>query len=367
MTGTILTANENNAFITNIPGTWTGASHRYRIDWNIASAPGDIVYYIDGVEVARHAHSETESMRPMFTDYAADGIANQVDWVHMSPYASSGTFDSRIFDGGSAAAWGIVTWTAETPTGTSLTISARSGDTPTPDDGTWSSFAPVSNGASIGATARYVQYRAVLSTTNVDLTPTFSEISLRYTPGVVGPATKLGFLVQPGGAIAGNPFTTQPVVAVQDANGYTVTTDNSTQVNIAIGTNPSGGTLTCTTNPVTVVNGLASFAGCRINNAGTGYTLIASGGSLTSATSASFNVTQVAPAFISLSLSPDTIPANHTATAFATATVQDASHNGLPGQTVVFSTNGDVTFGPITDYGRWQLQGDDNRLHDPWG
>ena len=102
-------------------------------------------------------------MRPMFTDYAADGKANQVDWVHMSPYASSGTFYSRVFDGGGAANWGIATWTAETPSGTSIVISARSGNTPTPD-GTWSGFSPITNGASIGAHARYLQYRAELST-----------------------------------------------------------------------------------------------------------------------------------------------------------------------------------------------------------
>ena len=31
--GTTLTANENNAYITTIPGNWAGASHRYRIEW----------------------------------------------------------------------------------------------------------------------------------------------------------------------------------------------------------------------------------------------------------------------------------------------------------------------------------------------
>src|SRR3954471_6888765 len=106
----------------------------------------------------------------------------------------------------------------------------------------------------------------------------------------VGPAAKLAFTQQVAGAKAGIAFTTQPKVAVQDAGGNTVTTDTS-NVTLALGTNPGEGTLTCTTNPLAASAGVASFAGCKINNAGTGYTLTATDGSLTSATSASFDVT----------------------------------------------------------------------------
>src|SRR3954451_23671730 len=119
----------------------------------------------------------------------------------------------------------------------------------------------------------------------------------------VGPAAKLGFTQQVAGAKAGIAFTTQPKVAVQDAGGNTVTTDTSS-VTLAIGTNPAGGaatraiapnpaggTLTCPANPLAATAGVASFAGCKINNPATGYTLTATDGSLTSATSASFEVT----------------------------------------------------------------------------
>jgi hypothetical protein len=105
----------------------------------------------------------------------------------------------------------------------------------------------------------------------------------------VGPATKLAFVQQPAGAFTGAAFTTQPQVAVQDAGGNVVTTDTSS-VTLAIGTNPGSGTLTCTANPQAASSGVASFAGCKIDKAGTGYTLMATDGSLTSATSAGFNV-----------------------------------------------------------------------------
>ena len=236
----------------NIPGSWIGAPHRYRIEWTAS----DIRYYIDGVLKATTA-TQTGSMRPIFTDNNALGAVNRVDWVRMSPYSSSGTYFSRVFDGGGPADWGLVTWSAETPSGTNIIISVRTGNTPTPDE-SWGALIPITNGASIGANGRYMQYRAELSTSDPGSTPVLSDISLRYSPATVGPATQLGFVVQPGGAIAGEAFTAQPIVAVQDEAGYTIIDDNSTQVTLAIGTNPSGGALTCTTNPVTVINGAAS-------------------------------------------------------------------------------------------------------------
>ena len=56
---------------------------------------------------------------------------------------------------------------------------------------------------------------------------------------------------------------------------------------LAIGTNPGGGTLSGTTT-VAAVNGVATFSNLSINKVGTGYTLTASDGSLTAATSSSF-------------------------------------------------------------------------------
>jgi hypothetical protein len=62
------------------------------------------------------------------------------------------------------------------------------------------------------------------------------------------------------------------------------------QVTVAIGTNPSGGTLSGTLQ-VNAVAGVATFSNLSINLAGTGYTLTASATGLTGATSNAFNVT----------------------------------------------------------------------------
>ncbi|HEY6056465.1 MAG TPA: hypothetical protein VIV06_00455, partial [Candidatus Limnocylindrales bacterium] len=104
-----------------------------------------------------------------------------------------------------------------------------------------------------------------------------------------GAASKLAFTTQPGGGGVAAVWSTQPVVTIQDAAGATV--DSSANVTIAIGTNPSGGVLTCSSGlTIAAVHGVASFSGCRIDKAGNGYTLVANSPGLTSATSSAFNI-----------------------------------------------------------------------------
>ena len=99
----------------------------------------------------------------------------------MSPYPASGTFDSRVFDAGAGQSvdWGALTWNSATPSGTGIAMSVRTGNTPTPDL-TWSAFTPIANssGGDIPGNTRYVQYRAVLSTTDPNLTPTLNEVTV---------------------------------------------------------------------------------------------------------------------------------------------------------------------------------------------
>src|SRR5206468_5757691 len=117
-----------------------------------------------------------------------------------------------------------------------------------------------------------------------------------------------------------------PKVAIVDAGSNTVTTDTS-NVTLTIGTNPGGGTLGCTTNPLAAGSGVAGFSGCVIDKAGTGYTLTATDGSLTTATSATFNVTVGPAAKLAFAHQASGAAA---ATAFATqpvVAVQDAGGN----------------------------------------
>jgi len=102
-------------------------------------------------------------------------------------------------------------------------------------------------------------------------------------PTGVGPAAKVVFTVQPSNAVAGGVITPAVQVAIQDAQGNTVTTA-TTSITVAIGTNPASGTLSGTTT-VAAVSGVATFSNLSLNPAGTGYTLTASATGLTGATS----------------------------------------------------------------------------------
>jgi outer membrane protein assembly factor BamB len=116
-------------------------------------------------------------------------------------------------------------------------------------------------------------------------------VAFRVASGAPGPPTKLAFVQGPSDTAAGAAITPAVMVAVEDANGNIETSDNATQVGLAIGTNPTGGTLRGGS-AVTVTSGIATFPGLSIDTARTGYTLTASSTpSYSAATSAAFNVT----------------------------------------------------------------------------
>jgi hypothetical protein len=138
--------------------------------------------------------------------------------------------------------------------------------------------------------------------------------------------TSLAFATQPGNGQAGVALTQQPVVKVVDGVGQTDTTSTA-MVTIAIGYNPSGGTLNCTSGlTVAAVAGIATFSGCSVNNAGDGYTLLATASGLSAVTSSSFNVTTGAP--------PST---DHLAWGVATANPPPLS--GIAGSSLGFTFN----------------------------
>ena len=49
----------------------------------------------------------TTQMRPLASDFNSGGPNLSVDWLHLSPYPASGTFDSRVFDAGAGQSVGL--------------------------------------------------------------------------------------------------------------------------------------------------------------------------------------------------------------------------------------------------------------------
>ena len=103
-------------------------------------------------------------------------------------------------------------------------------------------------------------------------------------------ATKLAFSTGPGNAVAGVTGSPTTAVRLQSAAGLPVSTSNIA-ITVAIAINPSTGTLSGTRVVNTDANGVATFTSLSVDKAGIGYTLTATSGSLTSATSGAFTVT----------------------------------------------------------------------------
>ena len=102
-------------------------------------------------------------------------------------------------------------------------------------------------------------------------------------------AVKLSFIVQPTNTPSNQTIKPAVEVAVQDQYDNTITSDNSTQINISISVNPSGGLLSGT-KAKTVSNGISKFDDLSIDKSGQGYRLKAEAQGLTQAISDLFDI-----------------------------------------------------------------------------
>jgi sugar lactone lactonase YvrE len=104
-------------------------------------------------------------------------------------YRRSGTYLSEVLDTKVISQWGSINWESEAPKGTRIEISTRSGNTEKPDK-TWSDWSPAyaASGELITSpTARFLQWRAKLSTRDGRRTPLLNRVSLAYLQRNVTP------------------------------------------------------------------------------------------------------------------------------------------------------------------------------------
>jgi hypothetical protein len=169
------------AFETPIAGNWFGTPHRFRIDYGTTT----VTYWIDGVQKVVHTityPTKSNSLRPTATDLTVDGSPLKVDWMRMTPYATTGVYTSKVYDAGAQVTWTTATWVADMPSaGGTVTIEVRTGNTATPD-ATWTAFTKILNSgdAMPAALARYAQYRVTLTTTDVTAAPAVKEMILTF-------------------------------------------------------------------------------------------------------------------------------------------------------------------------------------------
>ncbi len=122
--------------------------------------------------------------------YGVQVAANKtvyVDNFSLNNYASSGTLTSSIFDSGQGSNWGTLTYTATTPTNTTVTVKARtsndsgmSGATAFSSCNAITSATDISSNNCVTDTHRYIQYQLTLANSSTEVTPTFSDISTTF-------------------------------------------------------------------------------------------------------------------------------------------------------------------------------------------
>jgi sugar lactone lactonase YvrE len=128
--------------------------------------------------------------------------------------ADRGTYTSDVRDAQTVAAWGTIKWRAQTPAGTRVELSTRSGNTRTPDE-TWSewtaSYANQEGSAITSPRARYLQWRAVLIGARGE-SPLVTSVSAAYLPRNMRPRVS-AITVHPPGTVFQRPFPTEPEIA----------------------------------------------------------------------------------------------------------------------------------------------------------
>lgn len=106
-------------------------------------------------------------------------------YVLSDDYVSEGTVTSEVLDAKHISKWGAVSWKAKQTSTSSVTVSFRSGNVPTPDD-TWSGWMDeqeLPNNVKVNCpSARFLQYKVTLSSGNPRATPAFQGLTLRYVP-----------------------------------------------------------------------------------------------------------------------------------------------------------------------------------------
>jgi hypothetical protein len=105
-------------------------------------------------------------------------------------YSAQGTFISPVHDATAISRWGRVFWETDEPPRTSISLATRSGNSENPDD-TWSGWSG-EHGDSEGfisdsPSARYVQWRATLSTSHPQRTPTLRKVTAAYLQANLAP------------------------------------------------------------------------------------------------------------------------------------------------------------------------------------
>ncbi|MFH0971034.1 MAG: hypothetical protein V1835_00555 [Candidatus Micrarchaeota archaeon] len=127
-----------------------------------------------------HTQTEFQNLeynRILVTTLPAGAMINYATEGGMRIYRPEGIFESPSFDGETEFVnWKEISWDSDTPMNTKLQIFVRTAQVDMP----WSEWIEVQRNGDVPEDARYLQWKAVLKTTDSSMTPILKQIRLTY-------------------------------------------------------------------------------------------------------------------------------------------------------------------------------------------
>jgi hypothetical protein len=102
-----------------------------------------------------------------------------------SEYETEGSFESEVFDARNFSRWGALRWENQQPAGTSITLTARSGNVDNPDRNwsPWSQPVRLAQGETPSIPgARFVQWKVTMSSGDGRSSPLLDSVEIAYLP-----------------------------------------------------------------------------------------------------------------------------------------------------------------------------------------
>ncbi len=157
--------------------------HTLRMELN----GNNIKCYYDGTLIFDVNDNSYASGKVSFESYGTSNAAYDminITSTSSSQYYPSGTLVSSAFHSGSEVSWETISWSATTPTGTSIQFRTR---TAASQEGlasaVWSNYYTVSGSAIVSSPSTWIQYEATLSTNNNQVTPSLLDVEIAYSAG----------------------------------------------------------------------------------------------------------------------------------------------------------------------------------------
>lgn len=167
----------NPYYIHKIQSVGIGLGRRnYTIDLD---SHGNANFYLDGVFQIALPYGP-ERMYPFIYDSTQDGVPLTIDGIS-SAAALDGTFTSRVLGTAGNTIAGVADWNSTIPSGSSLVVRMRSGNTPSPDV-TWTAWKQATDGNELPVSGTYVQYQVYMTAGPGAARPSWQDITFQTFP-----------------------------------------------------------------------------------------------------------------------------------------------------------------------------------------